>query len=43
MQLRIFLLTLLFMCMFITDAPTYPIDGYGSTNIRRLDYLEING
>jgi len=40
MHLRIFLLTIAFICMFITDAPTYPIDGYGSTNIRRLDYLQ---
>ena len=36
---RVLILTLLFSCIFITDAPTYPLDGYGATNIRRLDYL----
>src|SRR5688572_6060477 len=41
MSLRISLLTLLIVCACITDGPTYPIDGYGATNIRRLDYMEM--
>ncbi|MEO5906766.1 MAG: serine hydrolase, partial [Saprospiraceae bacterium] len=41
MPYRISLLIILFSCAFITDAPTYPIDGYGSTNIRRLQYLQM--
>lgn len=40
MLIRVYFLVILFLCMFITDAPTYPLDGYGATNIRRLDYLE---
>ncbi len=40
-SIRISLLTLLIICACITDGPTYPIDGYGTTNIRRLDYLEM--
>ncbi|MBP8086655.1 MAG: hypothetical protein KAY48_05150 [Saprospiraceae bacterium] len=34
------LLTVFFICLFATGAPSYPIDGYSSTNIRRLDYLQ---
>jgi hypothetical protein len=41
MAYRNSILTFLFVCLFITDAPTYPIDGYSSTNIRRLDYLQM--
>jgi len=41
MALRTILLTFLIVCLFVTDGPTYPLDGYGSTNIRRLDYLEM--
>lgn len=41
MTLRISLLTLLIVVICITDGPTYPIDGYGATNIRRLDYMEM--
>ncbi len=33
-------LTCLIICLWCTEAPTYPIDGYSSTNIRRLDYLQ---
>ena len=40
MLLRTGLLIVLFSILFITDAPTYPIDGYGVTNIRRLDYCQ---
>ena len=40
MLLRTGLLIVLFSILFITDAPTYPIDGYGVTNIRRLDYWQ---
>lgn len=41
MPVRIVILIIIFSCLLVTDAPTYPIDGYGSTNIRRLDYLEM--
>ena len=41
MFLRITVLTFLFVGLFITDAPTYPLDGYNQTNIRRLDYLQL--
>ena len=41
MAIRNAILIFLFMCLFITDAPTYPIDGYPYTNIRRLDYLQM--
>ncbi|HUR31400.1 MAG TPA: serine hydrolase [Saprospiraceae bacterium] len=40
MLFRISMITILFMCVFIPDAPTYPIDGYPYTNIRRLEYLQ---
>ena len=40
MQLRYGLSTLIFFFLFIKDAPTYPIDGYPYTNIRRLYYLQ---
>lgn len=40
-MLRNSLLTFILIFLFVTDGPTYPIDGYGSTNIRRLDYLEM--
>ncbi|HZV68487.1 MAG TPA: hypothetical protein VFG10_03055 [Saprospiraceae bacterium] len=33
-------LVLFMICVFITNGPTYPIDGYPYTNIRRLSYLE---
>jgi hypothetical protein len=36
-----FILTAFIMSAIITDAPTYPIDGYGHTNIRRLHYLQL--
>ncbi len=38
---RTTLLTLLIVCLFVTEAPTYPIDGYALTNIRRLAYLQL--
>lgn len=41
MMPRSIFLTFLFVLFLVTDGPTYPIDGYGSTNIRRLDYLEM--
>jgi len=41
MFLRITVLTLLFVGLFITEAPTYPLDGYNQTNIARLDYLQL--
>lgn len=40
MSIRYWLTTLLFFFLLVRDAPTYPIDGYSSTNIRRLDYLQ---
>lgn len=33
--------TFLIVCLCITDGPTYPIDGYQITNIRRLAYLQM--
>ena len=36
---RIFLLFML-VCFIVQEGPTYPIDGYSYTNIRRLDYLQ---
>ena len=41
MTCRNILITFLLICLCITDGPTYPIDGYGSTNIRRLDYMQM--
>lgn len=41
MHYKIQALTLLFTFLCITDAPTYPIDGYAHTNIRRLHYLQL--
>jgi hypothetical protein len=41
MAQRTTLLTILLVCLFVTDAPTYPIDGYALTNIRRLAYLQL--
>ena len=40
MILRI-ILPFLIVCFCIADGPTYPIDGYSTTNIRRLNYLEM--
>ena len=40
MASRAFILTLVFFCFFPVGAPSYPIDGYQLTNIRRLDYLQ---
>ncbi|MEP6794127.1 MAG: serine hydrolase [Saprospiraceae bacterium] len=40
MEFRKAILTLLVICAFITKGPTYPIDGYPYTNIRRLYYLD---
>jgi hypothetical protein len=39
------LTTLLLITLVVAEAPTYPIDGYSFTNIRRLDYLQriVNG
>jgi hypothetical protein len=39
MKIRIYFLIALLTCLFVESATTYPIDGYGDTNIRRLDYL----
>ncbi len=33
-------LTFILICLFSIGAPSYPIDGYPLTNIRRLDYLQ---
>lgn len=41
MTYRIFILTFIFIFLYIDDAPTYPIDGYEDTNIRRLKYLQL--
>ena len=41
MKLRIASLTILFVCLFAGTATTYPIDGYGVTNIRRLNYMQM--
>lgn len=41
MPYKIQALILLFTFLCITDAPTYPIDGYAHTNIRRLHYLQL--
>ena len=41
MNHKIPVLTLLLLFLLITDAPTYPIDGYGHTNIKRLHYLQL--
>ena len=45
MMRRKVLTTLLLITLVVGDAPTYPIDGYAFTNIRRLDYLQriVNG
>jgi len=40
MAYRITALTFTIVCLFITEATTYPIDGYSFTNIRRLKYLQ---
>ena len=40
MRVKNILLTSLLICLFASGAPSYPIDGYSSTNIRRLDYLQ---
>lgn len=37
---RSLILTLLLICLFSTGAPSYPIDAYQLTNIRRLDYIQ---
>jgi len=41
MNSKIATLTFLIICAFSTEAPTYPIDGYPYTNIRRLAYLQM--
>jgi hypothetical protein len=41
MRYKIPALILMFTFLCITDAPTYPIDGYAHTNIRRLHYLQL--
>lgn len=40
MVYRNILLTAFLICLFVTGAPSYPIDAYHLTNIRRLDYLQ---
>jgi hypothetical protein len=35
------LTTLLLIALVVGEAPTYPIDGYSFTNIRRLAYLQL--
>lgn len=40
MKCKIAALTILLIGLFSTGAPSYPIDGYPYTNIRRLDYLQ---
>lgn len=39
--MRQLLIIVLLMIVCVTKGPTYPLDGYGQTNIRRLDYLEM--
>ena len=39
--MRQLLIIVLLMIICVTKGPTYPLDGYGQTNIRRLDYLEM--
>src|SRR5689334_15477347 len=34
-------LTFLIICVCVTKGPTYPIDGYPYTNIKRLYYLQL--
>jgi hypothetical protein len=34
-------LTFLIICLCVTKGPTYPIDGYPYTNIKRLYYLQL--
>jgi hypothetical protein len=41
MTYRIPALILTIICLCITEATTYPIDGYAYTNIRRLKYLQL--
>jgi hypothetical protein len=41
MKFKNAILTFLFICLYVTDAPTYPIDGYAYTNIKRLLYLQM--
>jgi len=40
MESKGFILIFIFMCFLPIGAPSYPIDGYQYTNIRRLDYLQ---
>lgn len=40
MVYRSIVLTFIFICLFTTGAPSYPIDAYQLTNIRRLDYIQ---
>ena len=40
MVFRSIALTVILVCIFSTGAPSYPIDAYQLTNIRRLDYLQ---
>jgi len=41
MKFKNTILTFLFIILYVTDAPTYPIDGYAYTNIKRLLYLQM--
>jgi hypothetical protein len=41
MNYKVLVLTCLLLGLFTLDAPTYPIDGYSFTNIRRLEYLQL--
>jgi len=41
MRFKNAILTFLFIALYVTDAPTYPIDGYAYTNIKRLLYLQM--
>lgn len=41
MVYRISALIFTLVCLSITEATTYPIDGYAYTNIRRLKYLQL--
>ena len=40
MTFKSLLITLCIVCFVVSDSPSYPIDGYPFTNIKRLSYLQ---
>ncbi len=40
MNFKSLLITLSIVCFVVADSPSYPIDGYPITNIKRLSYLQ---